>query len=159
MFGHPRPFPTPPINYRRLYMLPNRHGLLLGALILVILLGAINYDNALAYLLCFLLGGLRLVGMLQGYHNLAGLRLGEVEAMPTFAGAEAEFRLHLLDDNARPRHHVTVSALALDDRRWWLKDHRTAVAHLPVLEPGSEVILRVPSPHRGWQALGRLRVD
>lgn len=159
MFGHPRPFPTPPISYRRLYMLPNRHGVLLGVLILVILLGAINYDNALAYLLCFLLGGLLLVGMLQGYHNLADLQLGEVEAMPTFAGGEAAFHLHLLDDGARPRHNVTISALVLEDRRWWLKDHRTAVVHLPVLEPGSEVILRVPAPHRGWQALGRLRLE
>ncbi len=159
MFGHPRPYPTPPINYRRLYMLPNRHGLTLGALMVVILLGAINYDNALAYLLCFLLGGLLLVGMLQGYHNLAGLRLGEVDAVPAFAGGEVEFRLRLVDAPARARHNVTVSALALDDRRWWLKDQRTAVTHLPVLSAEDVVTLRVPAPHRGWQPLGRLRVE
>ena len=43
---------------KHVYIFPTRHGVMLGAMMLVILLGSINYDNALGYLLTFLLFGL-----------------------------------------------------------------------------------------------------
>ena len=50
------------LDRRHVYIFPTRHGFTLGVMLVVILLGAINYDNALGYLLAFLLGGLFLLG-------------------------------------------------------------------------------------------------
>lgn len=148
-----------PLDWRRVYIFPTRHGFGLGVLLLLILLGAINYDNALAYLLCFLLAGLGLVAMLHTYRNLAGLAFAGAQAAPVFAGSSAEFELALTGHAPATRYAVHLARLAPVRRRWFRPAALDAEVALPRLTAGSPVILRVPAPRRGRLALGRLRLE
>ncbi len=148
-----------PLNRRRIFILPTRHGLTLGGLLVVILLGAINYDNALAYLLCFLLGGLLLVAMLHTYANLAGLALHAIRAEPVFAGSPVEFMVQLTSPSPRARYGVTLRRLTPGSRRWWRRAEVDTSATSPVLAGDTALVLRVPSTRRGRLLLGRLRIE
>src|SRR5271163_1306459 len=68
---------TPPLTLesRRLYILPTRRGLMAGALLLLMLLAGLNYNNSLALLLCFTLTGFTLVSMYDCHRTLAGVHL------------------------------------------------------------------------------------
>ncbi|MCF8028308.1 MAG: DUF58 domain-containing protein [Desulfobacteraceae bacterium] len=79
------------LTRHRTYMLPTRHGMLFFFALLAMLVGAINYNNNLGFLLVFLLGAMALVSMLHTHRNLVGLRLLSVSANPVFAGETAVF--------------------------------------------------------------------
>ncbi len=81
------------LDRRRVYILPTRAGLGFTGLLVVMLIGAINYNNSLAYLLTFLLAGIGLVTMLHTYRGLLGLRLSLGQAAPVFAGEQASVPL------------------------------------------------------------------
>lgn len=130
------------LDHRRIYIFPNRHGLLFLVVLGAMLLGAVNYNNNLAFLLVFLLGGITLVGLLHTYRNLYGLRLAAATAEPVFAGQQAEFVI-VVDSRGRPRQAIG----------WFFAGNR------PVLEnlgPGDNARIRIglPAEHRG-----RLRPD
>lgn len=82
-----------------MYIFLTRHGFLFALLLIVMLLGAVNYMNSMAYLMTFLLAGLFLVCMLHTYRNLRGLVLAAAAAEPVFAGDTAHFPL-LLDNRS-----------------------------------------------------------
>ena len=147
-----------PLNWRRVYLFPTRHGFSLGALLTVILLGAINYDNALAYLLCFLLGGLLLVAMLHTYHNLEGLALNSIRAEPVFAGTQAEFVIRLTSAPARRHYGLRLMSLIARQRAWW-RANAHAATDAPVLDSETPVTLRLSAVRRGRLSLGRLRIE
>ena len=81
------------LNRKRVYIFPSKHGIMLAVMVFVILLGSVNYDNALGYLLSFLLFGLFLIGVLHTYRNLTGLSYVAGDAKPVFAGSDARFKL------------------------------------------------------------------
>ena len=56
------------LRFRRIYILPTRQGMGFAAAVSVMLLGSINYDNALGYVLSFLLVSAALVSMLSLIH-------------------------------------------------------------------------------------------
>ncbi|MFB3115961.1 MAG: DUF58 domain-containing protein, partial [Gammaproteobacteria bacterium] len=80
---------------QRIYIMPTRHGLLFGLMLFAMLIGAINYNNSMAYILTFLLGSLSLVTILHTYRNLAGLVINEAPPLPVFSGELAKFPLIL----------------------------------------------------------------
>lgn len=90
------------IGARRIYILPTRYGLIFGALLFLMLLGAVNYGNNPAHLLTFLLAGLGSNSIYQTWRNLRGLRLACQGAQPVFAGEAARF-LFDLDADGRER--------------------------------------------------------
>ena len=63
------------LTSRRLYILPTWSGLVFAALLLGLLVGAINYGVSLVYLFTFWFVGLAVVGMLHTQRNLSGLVL------------------------------------------------------------------------------------
>lgn len=71
---------------RRVYILPTNHGFLFLLILLAMLLGSINYNNNLGFLLVFLLGSIALVSMLHTYRNLLNLTILSISAPPVFAG-------------------------------------------------------------------------
>jgi len=147
-----------PLDWRRVYVFPTRQGFGLAGLLVVILLGAINYDNALAFLLCFLLGGLFLVAMLHTYHNLAGLRLAGVRVEPVFAGQSAVFNLQFDSLPQRPRFALAL-ARQPPARAWWRRGPRSTATEVALLTPSVAVPLAVPTTRRGVLALGRVSVE
>ena len=65
----------------RVYILPTGVGLVFGLMVFAMLLGSMNYNNNLSFVLTFLLGGIGFVAMHQCQRNLVGLELH-------FAGVE-----------------------------------------------------------------------
>ncbi len=59
------------------------------------LLGSINYNNNLGFLLVFLLGSITLVSMIHTYRNLLGIELLSVSAKPVFSGKTTLFKFLL----------------------------------------------------------------
>ena len=147
-----------PLDIRRVYILPTRHGLLLLGLLIIILLGATNYDNALAYLLCFLLGGVFLVGMIHTYHNLAGLALQAVQVDPVYAGSPAVFALTLTDDVSRPRVQLRL-AHHPRRRRGEPRATTVAAATFDLHESPAVVALSLPTTQRGQLPLERVEIS
>ena len=82
---------------KRVYIFLTRYGLIFTINLIVMLLGAVNYNNSLAYALTFLLAGLFMVSMLHTYNNLKGLIISSSPSEPVFAGQQASFPL-LLDN-------------------------------------------------------------
>ena len=65
----------PPLTLqaRRIYILPTAPGVAAAALLFVMLLAGMNYNNSLALLLCFMLCGVALVSMHECHRMLSGL--------------------------------------------------------------------------------------
>jgi uncharacterized protein (DUF58 family) len=82
---------TVSLNQRRVYIIPTRSGFVFALVLLAMLIGAINYQNSLAFLLTFLLGGLAVVSMVHATRNLVGLRILAGHPRPAFAGEQARF--------------------------------------------------------------------
>ncbi len=59
------------LGQRRVYILPTAGGLMFGVTILLMLIGSINYNLNLGYVLVFLLAGNGMVSMLHTWRNLA----------------------------------------------------------------------------------------
>jgi len=83
------------VQRRQLYILPTRQGLLFFSILLLILIGAINYEINLGYMLAFLLGSLGLLAMVYTHQNLNGLQLRVHRAEPVFAGQDALFSISI----------------------------------------------------------------
>ena len=147
------------LGLRRVYIFPTRYGFMLLAMFSVILLGSINYDNALGYMLAFLLGGLFLVAMLHTYRNLAGLTFLGASAQSVFAGTVACFDLVVENRAYRDQYALLFNHGHVDRRAV----SRTGDDHLLVhdlIEPGAaQGSLAVPALRRGWLDLGRIRAS
>lgn len=74
---------------------PTFYGLVYLGMLVALLLGSINHNNNLGYLLTFLLSGLLLVSLRQGWRNLQGIEISAGPTEPVFAGSRARFVLHL----------------------------------------------------------------
>lgn len=127
------------VNRRRIYILPTRYGVLYGAMLMVMLLGAMNYSNSMAFVVCFLLLGLALVSMYHTHQNLLGLEIAAAGADPVFCGRQAAFRLRVRNPGALWRQSIQI-----ENPGGGSDNH-----HIPA---GAHVIatLRVRTHHRGW---------
>lgn len=135
------------LGLRNIYMLPTRYGMLYMVVLCAMLIGSINYNNNLGFLLTFLLGSLGLTSMILTYSMLYGLHLVSVTTMPVFAGESVEVDLRIAEID-RLRTGV-----------WW---HFKANDPVCVgLKPGKSVRVLVPvrTSHRGlfdpgWLCIG-----
>ena len=148
------------LDRRRVYVFASASGATFGAMLLVILLGAINYDNALGYLLAFLMFGLVLVAMLHTYRNLNGLIYRGARALPVYAGDEAVFECQFENLSPLPRLALKLGAwpFGMDKQaRRFMQGYEVSVDIAPVVSV--VVSLRRLTHRRGWSALDRLRVQ
>ncbi len=90
-------------NRHRVYILPTAYGLLFLLILLAMLLGSINYNNNLGFLLVFLLGSITLVSMIHTYRNLLGIKILSVSAKPVFAGKTALFKFLVRSESSHRR--------------------------------------------------------
>lgn len=135
------------LDRQRIYILPTSGGLLYALLLLLMLLGAINYDLALGHALVFLLAGLGMVSMVHTFRNLLSLHLATGALEPVFAGETAYLPVHLDAPGNQPRRALTISA----------ENTRTS-GHLEA-RSSTTLMLALPARHRGRQALPRLTVS
>jgi len=81
------------LTRKKIYIIPTQQGFLFAFILLVMLLGAINYNNSMAYMLTFLLGSVGLVSILHTHRMLLGLKVEVGKVAPVFAGDSARFQI------------------------------------------------------------------
>jgi len=139
------------LRFRRIYILPTRQGMGFALAVSVMLLGAINYGNALGYVLSFMLVGASLVSMLHAVRNLSGLRLLADESAPVFAGEMARFGLRV--DNRGQRRRFGLLARLSSGNRAGGEDDPVLHFHLDA-DSVKRIELAGLAGHRGWYSAG-----
>ncbi|KAB7766261.1 DUF58 domain-containing protein [Xanthomonas maliensis] len=149
LLARPRTPETLPIvlDRRRIYVLPTRFGLFVAALLVAMLLGALNYNNNPALLLALLLATAGIASSILAHLQLSGLRVEAVSAEPVVAGEPLRMRISLARRDQRARRGLRL-------------DHRQQSADCTLMERDSaEVDLQVPTERRGWQDIARIRLS
>ncbi|MDO5625683.1 MAG: DUF58 domain-containing protein [Pseudomonadota bacterium] len=103
-----------PLTQRNVYILPTRAGWMLACTLVVLLIGAINYQLNLGYLLTFLLAGCAAAGMWVCHGTLRGLTLQLPPPAPLFAGGLSTLDIKLINARRRPRHAIGLALLDTD---------------------------------------------
>lgn len=155
---------------RRVYILPTRPGLSFAILLLIMLIGALNYNLGLGFALTFFTGACAVADMFLTTRNLVALRLAPGRAAPVFAGEQAQFELHLHNPTRRDRFAIMVgfddaatenkSAAPAGAPRPLPASDAPAATHATDVAAGasSAVVLSAPAPARGWLAAPRIRL-
>lgn len=133
------------LHRRRIYILPTQSGLGFGVLLIVMLLGALNYQNNAALLLTCLLGAAIVNSMLLAFRALDGLRLTNLRADHAQAGDPLSLHLQF-DAGGRARHALRID---LDG------DHFTFSLDVT----GVDTTITMPTERRGWTRVPRMRVS
>lgn len=131
------------IGRDRVYILPTRQGYLLVAVLLVMLLGSINYSNNMAFLLTFLIVGIGHNAMWYTHRNLLGLRVTALPVSPVFAGTASWLSLRLEERDGRPREALYLTVGGPESRPTFIDAHRTADISVP-LPPRPRGLYRLP---------------
>lgn len=135
------------LESRRIYILPTRAGLIFALIVFVMLLGAMNYSNNMGFALAFFLTGIGIVSIHHCHHNLVGLKLKSLSAMPVFAGDPLQFRFLLHNPG--------------NDTRWQLELGWDGEPPVRIeLPPASHrsVRLTLPTRHRGLTRAPRIQL-
>ncbi|MEM7279640.1 MAG: DUF58 domain-containing protein [Pseudomonadota bacterium] len=96
------------LHAKRLYILPTAVGLILALAVFVMLLGAMNYSNSLAFVLTFSLAAIGLVSMHHCHRNLGDLSIRFRGAESVFAGEDAAFNFSIMNPSAQSRYDIVA---------------------------------------------------
>ncbi|HWT72046.1 MAG TPA: DUF58 domain-containing protein [Oxalicibacterium sp.] len=140
------------LSQRRVFILPTRAGLLYCAMLVVLFLTSINYNLSLGFALTFLLAACALVDMHLTHRNLAHLHLLPGRAHAVFAGAEAQFELHMLNRRTHDRFAIRIGFVDADAGGI---EHATDIA----AQQSSKLTLSMPTAERGWLPAPRIRLQ
>jgi len=131
----------------RVYILPTGVGFVFALMTFAMLLGSMNYNNNLSFVLTFILAGLGFVSMHSCQRNLVGLELSFAGVEPVFAGQSAKFRIAITNYSKNARHNIGITT-------------QSSASAIQDLQPGESKIftLSVPTTERGWIALERFGI-
>lgn len=133
------------LHRRRIYIVPSFFGMGFCVLLIVMLVGALNYANNAALLLTCLLGAAASSSMLVAFRTLNGLQLTTIQSGHAIAGEPIEVRLHF-SGNGRIYQSVRVD----------IEGQSRAFA----LQANEKIHIDLPMPtfERGWQPLPRIKI-
>jgi uncharacterized protein (DUF58 family) len=128
----------------RVYILPTGVGFVFALMTFAMLLGSMNYNNNLSFVLTFILAALGLVSMHQCQRNLVGLDLSFAGVEPVFAGQSAQFRIAITNHSKTARHGIRLYS-------------DSSESEMHDLMPGESKVflLAVVTDKRGWIPLER----
>ena len=136
------------LDQRRIFIFPSRAGLAFLAVLLVMLIAAINYQNNMAFALVFFLFGLFVIAILHTFSNLSGLAIEALRGYATFAGEVAEFDVQLSRSGKRVHHAIELN---------WRNE---AAVHVSLCDAQARSVkLFHTSTRRGWLRPARLLVQ
>ncbi|MCB1693780.1 MAG: DUF58 domain-containing protein [Pseudomonadales bacterium] len=131
-----------------IFILPTREGAYVMILVFLMVLGGINYQNSLIFVLAFLLASLFMVGILHTFRNLSGLIIEAGSARPAFAGEDAEFQVIVSRQGARTYEAITIG---------WDRELMRDVDLIDDEE--ARVRVYVPTKRRGLLNPGRMLIE
>lgn len=149
LLARPRqPEPLPALlDRRRVYVLPTRFGLFFGALLLTMLIGALNYNNNPALLLALLLAAAGLASLIAAHLQLSGLRIDAIAAEPVAAGAPLLVHVALSSGGLRTRRGLQLECL------------QSATVVPPMGAEPVVAAISLATTQRGWLDLDRIRIS
>ena len=139
------------LTQRNIYIVPTRAGFVFAAVLVVMLLAAINYQLNLGYVLTFLLAGAGFVSMHLTHNTLRGLTLRLKPPQPGFAAESLPLEV-VLNSPTRLQHGVGLGFADNPDR-----GHDVFV-DVPAGGQASAHLAFVP-PRRGLHELPALRAE
>lgn len=142
-FRRPESLPIE-LHRRRIYIVPTGFGLGFAVLLLVMLVGSLNYTNNAALLLTCLLGAASMSSMLLAFRVLDGITLTSIRAGHAVAGQPID--LHLTFAATRGRESIRLDV-----------GEQSLAFMLDAGRPGG-ISVPLPTDFRGWLALPRIRV-
>ncbi len=154
------------LSQKRVYILPTRQGWLFALIVMVMLLGSMNYNNSLGYGFSFLLMSIALTNMLHTHRNLLGLQIEVGKVMPVFVGEIAQFQLWIDNRKSSSRIAVKWQLLTADDpsatiSKWQPQESKEIppiIIDIPAQQRVS-LILTKPAQRRGYLPLGEMMVS
>jgi uncharacterized protein (DUF58 family) len=151
---------------QNIYILPSKTGVFFVVVLIIILIGAINYNNSLAYMLCFFLSSLGFVDMLQTHQNLKNIQISYHKSDPAFSGQLV--RHHLVATNTDHKKHTAIQILS-ETRHissFYLSQNEnqqhieiTQTTHKRGLQPLSQFKLYTEYPLGLFHAWSQIRLD
>jgi uncharacterized protein (DUF58 family) len=133
---------------RRVYILPTRAGMAAALLLFVMLLAGLNYENSLALLLCFLLGGVAMVSMYQCHRTLSGLEISSAQVESAFAHRYGELLLGFQNTASAARRSLCLRVTDVAPKCFELAPHSAC-----------RVRVRYQARARGRQRIDRLQLS
>lgn len=145
---------NPPISHRwqvsprRIYILPTRAGILFGAMLLLLLLGGLNYNNNMVLAFTFLLAGMGVLSMWHTHRNLIDLELDWMGAEPVFAGHAPRVSLEVRNPSGTARRDLVLRCGHIVDTSFDLEARASA-----------QIDVELPSWPRGHWAPDRFTLS
>jgi len=141
---------SPPVvlTRKQIFILPTRYGYLFIILLIAMLIGSINYNNNLGFLLTFLLGSMGIVSLLYTFKNISGIGIISSWATPVFAGETAVFELL-----------VRVDRISRSAVRFRFSGQEDSVQTDLTDQEGNRVRSSMPAPERGLLKPGVLFIS
>jgi len=136
------------LSQRNIFIFPTQTGFVFGGLLILLILGAINYQASLVYGVAFLLGSMFLMTILYTFRNLSGLSLEVVNTRPGFVGEDIEFTLRVVRPTGRGREGVQIGWP--DGIKQWAELYE---------QEADSVRLYVVGTERGYLNPGRLLIE
>ncbi len=131
-----------------IYILPTKPGLGFAGVVLLLLIGSINYALSLGYALTFLLASVGGLTMFHTYRNLAGIVLRPGRAEAVFAGDLAEFNFIAVNKSKTTRYSLLFWAAPMQ-----------SPSMLDVGPNVEQVVsVAIPMPTRGLVEMPRLKL-
>ncbi|GAB4089534.1 DUF58 domain-containing protein [Hydrogenophaga soli] len=106
------------LTQRNVYILPTRAGWMTGITLLAMLVGSINYQLNLGYLLTFLLAGAAAVGLHVCHANLRGLQLRMATPPACFLGHPVRMDVSLQHTSPRDRPGIALRVVDHTEDAW-----------------------------------------
>ncbi|WP_179948240.1 MULTISPECIES: DUF58 domain-containing protein [Luteimonas] len=142
---HPEPLPVR-LERRRIYILPTGFGAFVAALLGTMAIGALNYNNNPALLLCLLLVGAALASLLWTQLQLSAMEVRAIQGEPVAAGLPMPLHVHVEAPPGRERRGLRV-------------DIEGSAATLSLDDTGGEATVALATVRRGWLTPPRLRIS
>ncbi|MDB5853812.1 MAG: hypothetical protein JWR22_1853 [Herminiimonas sp.] len=143
------------LGQRRVFIVPTGAGFGYGAMLVVLFIGAINYNLGMGFALTFLLAACGVVDLHLTFRNLAYLYLASGRAPTVHAGEAARFEMHVANRSRYDRYALQVRFINSESAG----PGRQA---LPVDVPANSVAsmtLSTPARQRGWLPAPRVRLE
>ena len=133
------------LTQRNVYILPTRPGFMLALTLMLLLVGSINFQLNLGYLLTFLLAGSAVVGMHVCHGTLRGLTLHLIAPEPQYAGANATLDIKLGNERRRTRYAVALSVSGAGHWSWTDVPAQGSATVQVAFQPHRRGVHRVPT--------------
>lgn len=103
------------LKREKIYIIPTYYGLMYGFGILVSLIGGAIYNNNLAFMLCFFLMALFLIGMVQTHNNIRKLNIEKFHIFLCPSESEGQGVVWIKSENVEGHSQIIIESKDNDD--------------------------------------------